>query len=118
MSEFEDMTRKVAEKSLLEPRLKGKDLGKIDNLKMREQILNRHQDQNRRNKLCAKIFSVPLDLTKHCHILLAKAKGLTKDNPSVAYAFSDINCSLALTFNDNTSKYFNSERKLKKLLEL
>ena len=71
---------------------------------------------NGRKKPGAKSFSVSLDLTKRRYALLTKAKGLVKDNPSVAYAFCDINCSLAIRFNDNTYKYFNSENKLMKLL--
>ena len=34
--------------------------------------------------------------------LLIKAKGLITNNPSVAYDFSDVNCSLVLKFNDNS----------------
>ena len=73
---------------------------------------------NDRKKPCAKSFSVSLDLTKRRYALLSKAKGLVKGNPSVAYAFCDINCSLAIKFNDNTYKYFNSENELRKLLRL
>ena len=64
----------------------------------------------------AKSFSVLLDLTKRRYALLSKVKGLVKDNPAVAYALCDINCSSALKFNDNTYKYFNSENELRKLL--
>ena len=53
-------------------------------------------------------FNVSLDLTKRRYNLLIKAKGLIANNPSVAYAFCDINCSLVLKFNDNTYRYFNS----------
>ena len=73
---------------------------------------------NGRKKPGAKSFSVSLDLTKRRYALLTKAKGLIKDNPSVAYAFCDINCSLAIKLNDNTYKYFNSENELRKLLVL
>ena len=73
---------------------------------------------NGRTKPGAKSFSVLLDLTKRRYALLTKAKGLIKDNPSVAYAFCDINCSLAIKLNDNTYKYFNSENELRKLLVL
>ena len=38
-----------------------------------------------------------------------KAKGLIVNNHSVAYAFSDLNCSPVLKFNDNTYLYFNIE---------
>ena len=73
---------------------------------------------NGKKKPGAKSFSVSLDLTKRRYALLSKAKGLVKDNPSVAYAFCDINCSLAIKFNDNTYKYFNIENELRKLLVL
>ena len=71
---------------------------------------------NGRKKPGRKSFSVSLDRTKRRYALLTKAKGLVKDNPSVAYGFCDINCSLAIRFNDNTYKYFNSENELVKLL--
>ena len=71
---------------------------------------------NDKKKPGAKSFSVSLDLTKRRYALLSKANGLVKDNPSVAYVFCDINFSLALKFNDNTNKYFNSENELRKLL--
>ena len=73
---------------------------------------------NGRKKPGAKSFSVSLDLTKSRYALSTKAKGLIKGNPSVAYAFCDINHSLAIKFNDNTYKYFNSEHELRKLLVL
>ena len=57
-----------------------------------------------------------LDLTKRRYALLTKAKGLVKDNTAAAYAFCDINCSLAIRFNNNTYKYFNSETEPMKLL--
>ena len=42
---------------------------------------------NSRKKPDVKSFRfVSLDLTKRRYVLLAKAKGLVKDNPSVAYA--------------------------------
>ena len=56
---------------------------------------------NGRKKPGANKFSVSLDLTKRRYALLTKAKGLVKDNRSVAYTFCDINCSLARSFNDN-----------------
>ena len=73
---------------------------------------------NDRKKPGAKSFSVSLDLTKRRYALLSKAKGLVKDNPSVAYAFLDINCSLAIKYNDNTYKCFNSGNEPRKLLRL
>lgn len=57
---------------------------------------------NGRKKPGPKSFSVLSDLTKRHYILLTKAKGLVKGNPSVAYAFCGINYSLALRFNDST----------------
>ena len=71
---------------------------------------------NGKKKPGAKSLSVSLDLTKRRYALLSKAKGLVKDNASVAYTFCDINCSLALKFNDSTYKYFNNENELRKLL--
>ena len=42
---------------------------------------------------------------------------MIKDNPKVDYVYSDINCSLALKIKaDNSSRYFNDERELEKLL--
>ena len=73
---------------------------------------------NGRKKPGAKSFSLSLDLTKRRYVLLTKAKGLVKDNPSIACAFCHINCYLAIKLNDNTYKYFNSENKLRKLLVL
>ena len=64
---------------------------------------------NGRKKRGAKSFSVLVDLTKGRYALFTKPKDLVQDNPSVGYAFWDINCSLAIKFNDNTCKYFNSE---------
>ena len=66
----------------------------------------------------AKSFSISLDLMERQYTLLTKAKGLVKDNPSVAYILCHINCFLAIKFNDNTYKYFDSENKLRKLLIL
>ena len=57
-----------------------------------------------------------LDAKKRRYILLKKPR--VKDNPSVAFAFDDINCSLALRFNDNTYKYFNSENEPRKLFRI
>ena len=57
-------------------------------------------------------FNVPLDLTKRRYNLLKKVKGRIANNPSVAYDFFDINCSLVLKFNNNKYRYFNSESEL------
>ena len=73
---------------------------------------------NGRKKSDTKNISVLLDLRRRGYVLLTKAKGLVKDNCSVAYAFCDINCYLAIKFNDNTCKYFNSQNELRKLLVL
>ena len=61
-------------------------------------------------------FDFSLNLRKRRYNLPIKAKGLIANNPSVAYAFSDINCSLVLKFNDNTYRYFISESELSNLL--
>ena len=57
-------------------------------------------------------FTVSVDLTKRRYLLLTKAKGLIKGNSNIKYVYSDINCSLALRFNDDSFKLFNSEREL------
>ena len=69
-----------------------------------------------RQKKPGSSFNVSLDLTKHRYNLLMKVRGLIANNPSVAYAFRDINCSLVIKFNDNTYRYFNSECELNNLL--
>ena len=51
---------------------------------------------NGRKKPGTNNFSVWLDLTKRRYALLAKAKDLVRDIPSVGYRFCDINCSLAM----------------------
>ena len=73
---------------------------------------------NGKKKPGAKTFNVSLDLTIRRYALSSKAKGLVKDNLSVAYAFCDINYSLTSKFNDNTYKYFSSENEFRKLLVL
>ena len=50
-------------------------------------------------------FNVSLDLMKRCYNLTIKAKGLITNNSSVASAFSDVNSSLVLKFNDNTYRF-------------
>ena len=60
-------------------------------------------------------FNVSLDLMKRRYNLLIKVKGLITNNPLVAYAFSDVNYSLVLKFNDNTYRYFNGESELNNL---
>ena len=69
-----------------------------------------------RQKKPGSSFNVSLDLTKHCYNLLMKARRLIANNPSVAYVFCDINCSLVIKFNGNTYHYFNSECELNNLL--
>ena len=63
-------------------------------------------------------FTVSVDLTKRRYLLLTKAKGLIKGNSNIKYVYSDINCSLALRFNDDSFKYFNGERELLNLLNI
>ena len=63
-------------------------------------------------------FTVSVDLTKRRYLLLTKAKGLIKGNSNIKYVYSDINCSLALRFKDDSFKYFNSERELLSLLNV
>ena len=52
---------------------------------------------NERKKPGLISFSVSLDIIKRRYSLLAKAKGIIKDNPAVMFAFADINCSLTLS---------------------
>ena len=63
-------------------------------------------------------LTVSVDLTKCHYLLLTKAKGLIKGNSNKRYVYSDINCSLALRFNDDAFKVFNSERELLSLLNV
>ena len=63
-------------------------------------------------------FTVSVDLTKRRYLLLTKAKGLIKGNSNIKYVYSDINCSLALRFNDDSFKYFNGGRELLNLLNI
>ena len=58
-----------------------------------------------------------LDLTKHYYSLLAKAKSIIKDNFAAMFAFTDIDCSLALKLNDSKFHYFNNEDELNKILQ-
>ena len=69
-----------------------------------------------RQKKPGSSFNVSLDLNKRRYDLLMKAKGLIINNPSVAYVFCDINCSLVMKFNNNAYRYFNSESEPAKLL--
>ena len=41
-----------------------------------------------------------------------------KGNSNIKYVYSDIDCSLALRFKDDSLKYFNSERELLSLLNV
>ena len=45
MLKFDNLTSKIVKKIPPEQRLKGRDLGKLENLMMGEQALNRHQIQ-------------------------------------------------------------------------
>ena len=72
---------------------------------------------NGRKKPGLTSFSVLLDLTKCRYSLLAKAKGIIKDNRAVMFAFTYINCSLALQLHDDKFHYFNSHDKINKILQ-
>ena len=63
-------------------------------------------------------FNVSLDLTKYNLLKKQRDSLLITSQLQVAYAFSDINCSLVLKFNDNTYRYFNSDSELNNLLNL
>ena len=64
---------------------------------------------NGRKKPDLTSFSVLLDLRKCHYSLLAKAKGIIKDNRAVMFAFTYINCSLALQLHGDKFHYFNSD---------
>ena len=64
------------------------------------------------------LFIVSTDLSKRRYLLLTKANGLIKGNSYIKYVYSDINCSLALRFNEDSFKYFNSENSERELLRL
>ena len=68
--------------------------------------------------LIAQGFTVSVDLTERRYLLLTKAKGLIKGKSNIKYVYSDINCSFALRFNDDSFKVFNSERELLSLLNV
>ena len=72
---------------------------------------------NGRKKPGLTSFSVSLDLTKRCYLLLAKAKSIIKDNPAVMFAFANNNCSLAMKLNDDKFHYINSKDELNKILQ-
>ena len=61
-------------------------------------------------------FKVNVDLTKRRYNLLRTARGLIDSNGKAKYAFSDINCSLAIRMLDESLCYFNSEEELDKFL--
>ena len=61
-------------------------------------------------------FSFSVRLTEQHYLLLSKANGLIKGNTNISYVCSDIHCSLALKFKDNSFKLFNSKKELHHLL--
>lgn len=72
-----------------------------------------HLDRQRKS---GSNFNVSLDLTELRYNLLTKKRGLASNNHLIAFAFSDINCSLVLKFSDNTFHYFHTEYELDNLL--
>ena len=72
---------------------------------------------NGRKKAGLTSYSALLDLTKHRYLLLAKAQSIIKDNPTVIFAFANINYSLVLKLNDDNFHCFNSEDELNKILQ-
>ena len=62
------------------------------------------------------LFSVSVDLTRRRYLLLNKANGLIKDCESINYVSADVNCSLGMKFQNGVFKYFNSENKLRCLI--
>ena len=72
---------------------------------------------NGRKKPGVTWFNVSLDQTKRRYSLLAKAKGIIKDNFAAIFIFTDISCSLVLKLNDSKFYYFNSEDELYTILQ-
>ena len=65
-----------------------------------------------KNRKKSNKFKFRVDLTKHCLLLLKKARDMTKNMPNVDFTFSDVNCRLALRLTNGDFKFFNSETEL------
>ena len=91
---------------------------KFKSWKSRQQLYNSRLrfDKNRKKKP-GQHFTISVGLTKRRYELLMKARGLIKDNDSIDFVFSDINCSLGVKFNDDSFKYFNSEQELYNIIK-
>ena len=59
-----------------------------------------------------KSLKIRLDLTPRRASLLSKAVSVIEDNPTVEFAFANINCRLAIKLSDGNVRYFNSEEDL------
>ena len=91
---------------------------KFKSWKSRQQFYNsRPRFDKNRNKKADQNFTISVDLTKRRYKLLMKARGLIKDNDAIDFVFSDINCSLGVKFNDDSFKYFNSEKELYNIIK-
>ena len=62
-------------------------------------------------------FSISVDLTRRHYNLLSEARGIVKDINAINFAFTDINCSLGLRFNNGSLEYFNSKQELHDLID-
>ena len=61
-------------------------------------------------------FTVTPDLTKRRYNLLKKAKGLAADKGNnIIFAFTDINCNLAIKLKNNSIAYFDNDLDLNNL---
>ena len=72
--------------------------------------------ENGKKKPGENSFSVSLDLTNRRYNLLKFAQGIVKEMDIVSFVCADVNCSLAIRFNNGTVKCFSSEYELRSLL--
>ena len=63
-----------------------------------------------------KTFSVSVDLTKRCYLLLNEAKGLITKINDIKFGFPDINWSLEYRYENGGFSYFNCENELHNLI--
>ena len=91
---------------------------KFKSWKSRQQLYNaRPRVQNDGKKKPHQNFSISVDLTRRHYNLLSEARGMVKDINAINFAFTDINCSLELRFNNGSFEYFNSKQELHDLID-
>ena len=91
---------------------------KFKSWKSRQQLYNaRPRVQNDGKKKPRQNFSISVDLTRRRYNLLSEARGIVKDINAINFAFTDINCSLGLRFNNGSFEYFNSKQELHDLID-